>query len=226
MTISGSLKLPMEEMEKWMSIEAKYPLDRWKEFEQSLLVEMETHKMEHERVWGIDRVIGLVDPEFRRRVGVQRERVWIASQSRDEARLEKAVKGMCAAYKALSVWAVEQGIEQLPKIDCMEHRMQDGSLMVVVRDRKMATWYEQFRKEPGNRSVWTMEEIEIAMNGQTLTQVREIKAALPGTRMVRMEPGKSGFEDMENDIDVSKPFRGQKMFDVDAAERSKNGRRK
>ena len=204
-----------------------YPSDRFKVFEHSLMVEMEMAKMEHEKVWGIDRVIDLVDAEFRRKVNAQRERIWEASQARDEERLEKAIKGMIAAYKALTRWATESGIDQMPKIDCMEHRMGDGSLMVIVRDKQMATWYDQFHKLPVNRSVWTLEELEVVMNSKTLTQVREIKAAIPGTRMIPIQPqGSSGFEDMENDIDISKPFKGGKMFDTKAAERDKNERRK
>ena len=203
-----------------------YPSDRFKVFEHLLMVEMETAKMEHERVWGIDRVIDLVDTEFRRKVNAQRERIWEASQARDEERLEKAIKGMIAAYKALTRWATEAGIEQMPKIDCMEYMMQDDGLLVVVKDKKMATWYEQFRKQRGSRSVWTLEELEVVMNGPTLKQVREIKAAIPGTRMIPIQPqGSSGFEEMENDIDISKPFKGGKMFDTKAAERAKNERR-
>jgi len=204
-----------------------FPSDPFKVFEHSLMVEMEMAKMEHEKVWGIDRVIDLVEPEFRRKFNAQRERIWEASQARDEERLEKAVKGMIAAYKALTRWATEAGIEQMPKIDCMEYMMQDDGLLVVVKDKKMATWYEQFRKQKGARSIWTLEELEVVMNGPTLKQVREIKSALPGTRMIPIQPqGSSGFEEMENDIDISKPFKGGKLFDTKAAERDKNERRK
>jgi len=64
------------------------------------------------------------------------------------------------------------------------------------------------------------------MTGPTLTQVREIKAALPGTTMVPVTPqGSSGFEDMENDIDISKPVKGGKLFDTKAAERARDERR-
>jgi len=205
-----------------------YPSDRFKVFEHSLMVEMETAKMEHEKVWGIDRVIDLVDAEFRRKVSAQRERIWEASQAQDEERLEKAVKGMIAAYKALTRWATEAGIEQMPKIDCMEYQMGDGSLMVIVRDKQMATWYDQFRKLPANRSVWTLAELEVVMNGPTLSQVRDIKAALPGTTMVKVEAqGSSGFEDMKNDIDISKPFRGTKLFDTAEAEvHAQSGKRR
>ena len=203
-----------------------YPSDPFKIFQHSLMVEMELAKMEHEKTWGIDRVIDLVDAEFRRKVNAQHERIWDASQARDEERLEKAIKGMIAAYKALTRWATEAGIEQMPKIDCMEHRMADGSLMVIVRDKQMATWYEQFRKTPGARSIWTLAELEVVMTGPTLTQVRGIKSAIPGTTMVPVTPqGSSGFEEMENDIDISKPFKGGKMFDTRAAERAKNERR-
>ena len=203
-----------------------FPSDRFKVFEHSLMVEMETAKMEHEKTWGIDRVIDLVDAEFRRKVSAQRERIWEASKARDEERLEKAIKGMIAAYKALTRWATEAGIEQMPKIDCMEYKMGDGSLMVIVRDKQMATWYDQFHKLPVNRSVWTLSEIELVMTGPTLKQVRDIKAAIPGTTMVPVTPqGSSGFEEMENDIDISKPFKGGKMFDTKAAERARDGRR-
>jgi hypothetical protein len=203
-----------------------FPSDRFKVFEHSLMVDMEMAKLEHEKIYGIDRVIDLVDAEFRRKFNAQRERIWESSQARDEERLEKAIKGMIAAYKALTRWAVESGIEQMPTIDCMEHRMSDGSLMVIVRDKQMAVWYEQFRKAPGTRSIWTLAEIELVMTGPTLTQVREIKAALPGTTMVPVTPqGSSGFEDIENDIDISKPFKGGKLFDTKAAERARDGRR-
>jgi hypothetical protein len=203
-----------------------FPSDPFKVFQHSLMVEMELAKMEHEKSWGIDRVIDLVEPEFRRKFNAQRERIWEASQARDEERLEKSIKGMIAAYKALTRWATEAGIEQMPKIDCMEHRMADGSLMVIVRDKQMATWYEQFRKEPGSRSIWTLAELEVVMNGPTLKQVRDIKAAIPGTTMVPVTPqGSSGFEEMKNNIDISKPFKGGKMFDTKAAERAKNERR-
>jgi hypothetical protein len=204
----------------------EFPSDPFKVFQHSLMVEMELAKMEHEKVWGIDRVIDLVDAEFRRKFNAQRERIWEASQARDEERLEKAIRGMIAAYKALTRWAVESGIDQMPRIDCMEHRMADGSLMVIVRDKKASTWYEQFRKEPGARSIWTLAELEVVMTGPTLTQVREIKAAIPGTRMIPIQPqGSSGFEEMENDIDISKPFNGGKLFDTKAAERARDERR-
>jgi len=204
----------------------EFPSDPFKVFQHSLMVEMELAKMEHEKVYGIDRVIDLVDAEFRRKFNAQRERIWEASQARDEERLEKAIRGMIAAYKALTKWATEAGIEQTPKIDCMEHRMGDGSLMVIVRDKQMATWYEQFRKAPGARSIWTLAELEVVMTGPTLKQVREIKAALPGTTMVPVTPqGSNGFEEMENDIDISKPFKGGKLFDIKAAERARDERR-
>jgi hypothetical protein len=203
-----------------------FPSDRFKVFEHSLMVEMELAKMEHEKIWGIERVIDLVDAEFRRKFNAQRERIWEASQARDEERLEKAIRGMIAAYKALTRWATEAGIEQMPKIDCMEYMMGDGGLLVIVRDKRTATWYEQFRKEPGARSIWTLAELEVVMTGPTLTQVREIKAAIPSATMVPVTPkSSSGFDEMPNDIDISKPFRGGKLFDTKAAERARDERR-
>jgi len=205
-----------------------YPSDPFQVWNQALAVEVELAKMEHERVYGIDRVIGLVDAEFRRKFNAQRERIAEAVQARDEERLERASRGLVAAYRALTKWAEGVGLQKMPEIDCMEHRMQDGSLLVVVRDRTMATWYEQFRKEPGVRSIWTLAELEVVMTGPTLSQVREIKAALPGSHMVKVEvQGSSGFEDMKNDIDISKPFRGTKLFDTAEAEvHAQSGKRR
>lgn len=202
-----------------------YPSDPFQFWNQALAVEVELAKLEHEKVYGIGRVLELVDAEFRRKFSAQRERIAQAVKARDEERLEKASKGLVLAYKALTRWATEAGIERMPTIDCMEHQMQDGSLLVVVRNKRDSIWYEQFHKEPGKRSIWTLAELEVVMNGPTLKQVREIKATLPGTTMVPVEAqGSSGFEDMKNDIDISKPFKGGKMFDTRAAERAKNER--
>ena len=196
-----------------------YPSDSFKVWNQALAVDVELAKLEHERVYGIGRVLELVDAEFRRKFAAQRERIAEAVKARDEERLERASKGLISAYKALTRWAEGVGLERVPKIDCMEHRMQDGSLMVIVRQEKDRIWYEQFRKEPGPRSIWTLEELETVMNAPTLKQVREIKAALPGTKMVPVQAtGSSGFENMENDIDISKPYRGTKLFDTAKAE--------
>jgi hypothetical protein len=196
-----------------------YPSDSFKVWNQALAVDVELAKLEHEKVYGIGRVLELVDAEFRRKFHAQRERIAEAVQARDEERLERASKGLVAAYKALTRWAEGVGLERMPKIDCMEHRMQDGSLMVIVRQEKDRIWYEQFRKEPGPRSIWTLQELETVMNAPTLKQVREIKAALPGTKMVPVQATESsGFENMENDIDISKPYRGTKLFDTDKAE--------
>lgn len=197
----------------------EFPSDPFQVWNQALAVEVELAKLDHEKVYGIGRVLELVDAEFRRKFHAQRERIAEAVKARDEERLEKASKGLVAAYKALTQWAEGVGLERMPKIDCMEHRMGDGSLMVVVRQEKDRIWYEQFRKEPGARSIWTLQELETVMNAPTLKQVREIKAALPGTKMVPVEAtGSSGFENMENDIDISKPFRGTKLFDTAKAE--------
>ena len=196
-----------------------YPSDSFKVWNQALAVDVELAKLEHEKVYGIGRVLELVDAEFRRKFHAQRERIAEAVQARDEERLERASKGLVAAYKALTRWAEGVGLERVPKIDCMEHRMHDGSLMVIVRQEKDRIWYEQFRKEPGPRSIWTLEELETVMHAPTLKQVREIKAALPGTKMVPVQAtGSSGFENMENDIDISKPYRGTKLFDTAKAE--------
>lgn len=173
----------------------------------SRLVELSVVKREHEKRWGINRLIELVDSEFRIKVWRQAERVFEASVSRDEVKLDRAVGGMIKAYGALETWAVENGVPEMPDITAVEHEMKDGSVMVVVGNHHDATLYQQFRPDVQNRHIWTMEELELIMESPVIKDTMKIKALMPCAAMVRLDKdakefpmgGASGFDDVKSD---------------------------
>jgi hypothetical protein len=148
-----------------------------------------------------------VDSEFRIKVWRQAERVFEASVSRDEVKLDRAVGGMVKAYAALESWAVEHSVPEMPAITAVEHEMQDGSVMVVVGTRHDATLYQQFRPDVANRHIWTMEELELVMESPVLKETMKIKALMPCAALVRLdkdasqfpEGGATGFDDVKSD---------------------------
>jgi hypothetical protein len=174
---------------------------------QSRLVELTVVKRDHEKKWGINRLIELVDSEFRIKVWRQAERVFEASVSRDEVKLDRAVGGMIKAYAALESWAVENGVPEMPDITAVEHEMKDGSVMVVVGNHHDATLYQQFRPEVQNRHIWTMEELELIMDSPVIKDTMKIKALMPCAAMVRLDKdakefplgGATGFDDVKSD---------------------------
>ena len=184
-----------------------FPMNTFEVFMNSRLVELSVVKREHEKRWGINRLIELVDSEFRIKVWRQAERVFEASKSRDEVKLDRAVTGMVKAYAALESWAVENGVPEMPAITAVEHEMQDGSVMVVVGNHHDATLYQQFRPEVANRHIWTMEELELIMESPVIKETMKIKALMPCAAMVRLdkdasqfpEGGATGFDDMKSD---------------------------
>ena len=184
-----------------------FPMNTFEVFMNSRLVELSVVKREHEKRWGINRLIELVDSEFRIKVWRQAERVFEASVSRDEVKLDRAVGGMVKAYGALEAWAVENGVPEMPAIVAVEHEMQDGSVMVVVGTHHDATLYQQFRPDVQNRHIWTMEELELIMESPVIKDTMKIKALMPCAAMVRLDKdakefpmgGATGLDDMKSD---------------------------
>ena len=184
-----------------------FPMNTFEVFMNSRLVELSVVKRKHEKRWGINRLIELVDSEFRIKVWRQAERVFEASVSRDEVKLDRAVGGMVKAYAALETWAVENGVPEMPAIVAVEHEMQDGSVMVVVRNHHDATLYQQFRPDVANRHIWTMEELELIMDSPVIKDTMKIKALMPCAAMVRLDKdakefplgGATGFDDVKSD---------------------------
>jgi hypothetical protein len=184
-----------------------FPMNTFEVFMNSRLVELSVVKRQHEKRWGINRLIELVDSEFRIKVWRQAERVFEASVSRDEVKLDRAVGGMIKAYGALEAWAVENGVPEMPAIVAVEHEMQDGSVMVVVGNHHDATLYQQFRPDVQNRHIWTMEELELIMESPVIKDTMKIKALMPCAAMVRLDKdakefplgGATGFDDVKSD---------------------------
>ena len=184
-----------------------FPMNTFEVFMNSRLVELSVVKRDHEKRWGINRLIELVDSEFRIKVWRQAERVFEASKSRDEVKLDRAVAGMIKAYAALETWAVENGVPEMPAIVAVEHEMKDGSVMVVVGNHHDATLYQQFRPDVQNRHIWTMEELELIMESPVIKETMKIKAFMPCAAMVRLDKdakefplgGATGFDDVKSD---------------------------
>jgi hypothetical protein len=185
----------------------EFPMNAFDVFMNSRLVELSVVKRDHEKRWGINRLIELVDSEFRIKVWRQAERVFEASVSRDEVKLDRAVGGMVKAYAALETWAVENGVPEMPAIVAVEHEMKDGSVMVVVGTHHDATLYQQFRPEVANRHIWTMEELELIMDSPVIKDTMKIKSLMPCAAMVRLDKdakefpmgGATGFDDVKSD---------------------------
>jgi hypothetical protein len=184
-----------------------FPMNTFEVFMNSRLIELSVVKREHEKRWGINRLIELVDSEFRIKVWRQAERVFEASVSRDEVKLDRAVAGMIKAYAALESWAVDNGVPEMPAIVAVEHEMQDGSVMVVVGNHHDATLYQQFRPDVQNRHIWTMEELELIMESPVIKDTMKVKALMPCASMVRLDKdakefplgGATGFDDVKSD---------------------------
>ncbi len=184
-----------------------FPMNTFEVFMNSRLVELSVVKRDHEKRWGINRLIELVDSEFRIKVWRQAERVFEASVSRDEVKLDRAVGGMVKAYAALETWAVENGVPEMPEIVAVEHEMQDGSVMVIVGNHHDATLYQQFRPDVANRHIWTMEELELIMDSPVIKETMKIKALMPCAALVKLDKdakefplgGATGFDDVKSD---------------------------
>jgi len=184
-----------------------FPMNTFEVFMNSRLLELTVVKREHEKKWGINRLIELVNSEFRIKVWRQAERVFEASVSRDEVKLDRAVGGMVKAYGALESWAVENGVPEMPAIVAVEHEMQDGSVMVVVGNHHDATLYQQFRPDVQNRHIWTMEELELVMDSPVIKDTMKIKSLMPCAALVRLDKdakefplgGATGFDDVVSD---------------------------
>ena len=207
-----------------------FPMNTFEVFMNSRLIELSVVKRQHEKRWGINRLIELVDSEFRIKVWRQAERVFEASKSRDEVKLDRAVAGMIKAYAALETWAVENGVPEMPAIVAVEHEMQDGSVMVVVGNHHDATLYQQFRPDVQNRHIWTMEELELIMDSPVIKDTMKIKALMPCAAMVRLDKdakefplgGATGFDDVKSDELEASSL--PKVFDTSKMSKNRDNR--
>ena len=180
---------------------------QWEIQSNAVLVELERKKSQHYEKWGVDRLITLVDIEFRAKFWVQMGRVWDAVDLGDIDRLRKAVNGMCKGFEALEKWAEENEIEPNPAIQFLEWKSVRGVPMVIVRTENEAVELQTHRKDINNGNIWTLEEIEVFLQEPQVQEIIKLKALVPTARVTKFTPkegfGKgSGFDDMEEDLDA------------------------
>ena len=190
-----------------------FPADRFDVFKNAVMVELANRKNTHDAKWGIDRLVWLVDSELREKVWLQLERVWQAQKDRDDQKLDKAVKGMCKAYDAMERWAGANNVSELPNLGQIEHQQADGTVFVIVPNEAAKRLYLQQWQGTTDREVWTMAEIAIIVNNQAQGKISEIKRQWPGSKLVKVG-GPSGFDDLDNDLDMTSPSKLPKLFNT------------
>ncbi len=203
-----------------------FPESEWSRFMKARLVEIDQAQTEHEAKWGIERVITLVPSEFRERFYAQSERVWAAQASQDEGKFKAACDGMVRAFKAMDAWATSEGLEPISQVKAVEGQTELG-MMVVVQDEADAVQYQALR--PDVKQIWTIAELSRLVAAGIGEDLWRLKQELPMRGFVvavqqesgqeqrpQAKPvavgGASGFEDMENDLDIDKPVNFPKMF--------------
>lgn len=192
-----------------------FPADKFEVFKNAVMVELADRKNTHDAKWGISRLIWLVDTELREKVWAQLNRVYQAQEARDDVKLDKAVKGMCKAYTAMEDWATANGVCEIPDVRQIEYQQEDGTVFVVVPDERAKRLYLQQWPGTTDRVVWTMAEIALIVGKQAAGQINEIKRLWPDSQLVKVG-GPSGFDDMENDLDMTTPSKVPKLFDTKA----------
>lgn len=211
----------------------KYPESEFSRLQRAKIVEVDVAQSQHEEVWGIGRVTTLVPTEFRVKFYAQSERIWSAQEAQDEQKFVAACDGMVRAYKAMSSWAQAEGLQPVSQVKAIEAETHLG-VIAIVKDEKDANQYLAIRKDV--KQVWTVSEIAQLLNAGIGQTMAELKANLPfrgavvsvkqeseqGTKESVQKAsgeavgrgGASGFEDLENDLDVDKESEMPKMFHI------------
>lgn len=207
------------------TVELNFPETDFSRYWKSRVVELAAVQSEHESRWGVGRVINLVDSEFRIKFWTQQERVWASQGTQSIEKVKAACDGMVRAYKAMEAWATAEGIAPMQDVKAVEWEMDDGTVMAVVRTEQDAVAYQRARPDVTNRHIWSMQELALLLKSNLGSEVARLKVELgiPATLVSVTEDkpaggGLSGFEDMENDIDLDEPDTMPKMFNTKAAE--------
>ena len=193
----------------------RYEPTSWDIQAHAVLVELEARKDKHHQKWGCERLITLVDTEFREKFWVQMARVWDATDRKDIDRLRKSVYGMVKGYDALEKWAEDNGVPQNPPLRFLEWKTQDGKIMAVVQTINESLDLQRERKDL--HTIWTLEEFEVVLADPLVQEVLMLKALEP-TAQVKMfkktAPVGSGFDDMEDDLHVLEGEPAPKLFNA------------
>lgn len=198
-----------------------YPESEFSRFQRAKVVELDQARRQHEQKWGVNRITTLVPTEFREKFYAQCERVWAAQEAKDSQRFAAACDGMIRAYKAMDAWATAEGIRPAEEVHRIEAQT-DLGVIVIVKDETDANRYAEMRQDV--MQVWTVAEIAELLKAGIGQAIWELKAKLPvrGQVVAVQTPngplakpaawGASGFDDMENDLDLNKPDKLPKMF--------------
>jgi len=182
----------------------RYEPSVWDIQASACLTELETRKEQHHQKWGCERLITLVDSDFREKFWVQMGRVWDATDKKDIDRLRKAVQGMVKGYEALEKWATDNEVPQNPPIKFLEWKTQDGKIVAVVQTVNDSLDLQRERKDL--HTIWTLEEFEIVLADPFVQEIMALKALDPTAQVkvfkktAPISTG-SGFDDMEDDLE-------------------------
>ena len=181
----------------------RYEPTTWDIQASAVLVELESRKEEHHQKWGCDRLITLVDSEFRERFWGQMARVWDAIDHKDIERLRKAITGMVKGYDHLEKWGEDNEIDQSPNIRFVEWKAQNGQIMAVTETINDCLDLQKLRKD---LTIWTLEEFEVIINEPAVQFIIKAKAFDPTAQVKRFKAGDdfgkgSGFDDMVDDLE-------------------------
>lgn len=193
----------------------RYEPTSWDIQAHAVLVELEVRKDKHHQKWGCERLITLVDSEFREKFWVQMARVWDATDRKDIDRLRKSVYGMVKGYDALEKWAEDNGVPQNPPLRFLEWKTQDGKIMAVVQTINESLDLQRERKDL--HTIWTLEEFEVVLADPLVQEVLMLKALEPTAQVKvfkKTAPVGSGFDDMEDDLHVLEGEPAPKLFNA------------
>ena len=181
----------------------RYEPTTWDIQASAVLVELESRKEEHHQKWGCERLITLVDSEFRERFWGQMARVWDAIDHKDIERLRKAITGMVKGYDHLEKWGEDNEINPSPNIRFVEWKAQNGQIMAVTETINDCLDLQKLRKD---LTIWTLEEFEVIINEPAVQFIIKAKAFDPTAQVKRFKAGEdfgkgSGFDDMVDDLE-------------------------
>ncbi|CAB5238799.1 hypothetical protein UFOVP751_41 [uncultured Caudovirales phage] len=230
--LSGKIPAPLA---------VKYPETEFSRLQRAKIVEVDVAQSQHEEVWGIGRVTTLVPTEFRVKFYAQSERIWSAQEAQDEQKFVAACDGMVRAYKAMSSWAQAEGLQPVSQVRAIEAETHLG-VMAIVKDEEDANQYLAIRKDVKQVwTVSEIAQLLNAGIGQAMAELKEKLPFRGAVVSVKQDSaarsadsaesfcnsaqnqekaggeavgrgGASGFEDLENDLDVDAPSEMPKMF--------------
>ena len=181
----------------------RYEPTTWDIQASAVLVELESRKEKHHQKWGCERLITLVDSEFRERFWGQMARVWDAIDHKDIERLRKAITGMVKGYDHLEKWGEDNEINPSPNIRFVEWKAQNGQIMAVTETINDCIDLQKLRKD---LTIWTLEEFEVIINEPAVQFIIKANAFDPTAQVKRFKVGEdfgkgSGFDDMVDDLE-------------------------